>query len=128
MLCELSGHAKWGYKKAKLQRPDGILRLEKNYMVYESEVEERKFLKFHDSSNGPAPEPAAYSEENRGSSRLLHVHNRKMVIRRLWVPRSSYSLLRCMCTSGTSCGYRLTIKVGKTLKHRMKNFSDHSNI
>jgi hypothetical protein len=109
----------------------GTLILENNCTVYEFPFEGGgfvwKFLKCPDSSTGPALVPASYSEENSGSTRLHHVHNRKMVIRRLWVPGSSQSLLRCMCTSGTSCGYRLTIKVGNTLKHRMENISDHSN-
>jgi hypothetical protein len=85
------------------------------------------FLKCPDSSTGPASVPAVYKEERRGSTRLCHVHNRKIVIRRMWVPGSYHSLLRFMCTSGTSCGCRLTINVGKTLKHRRENISDHSN-
>jgi hypothetical protein len=109
----------------------GTLRLENNCIVYWSQVEgegfEWKFLKCHDSCTGPASVPAAYSEENRGSTMLNHVHHKKMVSRRLRVPGSSHSLLRCMCTSGTSCGCRLTINVGKTLNHRMENISEHNN-
>jgi hypothetical protein len=69
------------------ENADGTLRLENNCIVYESPVEGGgfvwKFLKCHDSSTGPASVPAAYSQENSRSTSLHHVHNRKMIIRRL---------------------------------------------